>query len=114
MLVLELYFLIYRIPKMMTKLARERQRSALLWSLIGVGTWIGAELGVSFVVAFTYAIVVAVQYGEVDEVIPPGIRTLAYVLGLVAAVVSVTLVQRFLTARPKVEFEPPPPPPPKF
>jgi L-asparagine transporter-like permease len=41
---IEIYFLIFRIPKMMTQLARERNRSALAWSLIAIGAWIGSEL----------------------------------------------------------------------
>jgi hypothetical protein len=40
---LELYFVLYRIPKMMTQLARERHRSAVAWSLFGILAWIGAE-----------------------------------------------------------------------
>ena len=51
---LELYFLIYRIPKMMTRLARERNRSALAWSLMGVGAWLGAELFVLFGAGLIY------------------------------------------------------------
>ena len=49
MLVLELYFLLYRIPRLMSGLARERNRSALAWSLFGIGAWIGAEVGVILV-----------------------------------------------------------------
>jgi hypothetical protein len=51
---LELYFLIYRIPRMMTRLARERNRSALAWSLMGVGAWLGAELFVLFDASLIY------------------------------------------------------------
>jgi hypothetical protein len=54
--VIELYFLLYRIPKMMTRLARERNRSALAWSLIGVGAWVGAEFAVAVGIGLIYGL----------------------------------------------------------
>ena len=53
---LELYFVLYRIPKMMTRLARERNRRALAWSLLGVAAWIGAELAVAFGFGVAYGL----------------------------------------------------------
>jgi hypothetical protein len=52
----ELYFLLYRLPKLMTKLARERKRSALGWSLMAIGAWIGAEIVVGIIVGVGYEI----------------------------------------------------------
>ena len=40
----------------MSELARERQRSALAWSLAGIFAWLGAELFVAFGVGLTYGI----------------------------------------------------------
>ena len=66
---LELYFLFYRIPKTMTQLARERQRSALAWSLLAIGAWVGAEIAVGVGVGLVYAIVIFVQQGLTED--PP-------------------------------------------
>jgi hypothetical protein len=109
---LELYFLFYRIPKMMTRLAREQNRSAIAWSLIGIGTWIATELVVGFSVALFYGIGVAL-WGWPSR--SQGFNFFAYVIALVAALGSVTIVSRILTRKPRDEsFLPPPPPPQEF
>jgi MFS family permease len=109
---LELYFLIYRIPKMMTRLARERNRSAIAWSLIGVGAWIAAELVVGFTGGLIYAVGVELWGWPARS---SGFSFLVYVLALVGALVSVTIVSRILTRKPRDEsFLPPPPPPQEF
>jgi hypothetical protein len=41
---LELAFLFYFLPKRMTRLARERHRRALAWSVAASVAWIGAEI----------------------------------------------------------------------
>ena len=108
---LELYFLFYRIPKMMTRLARERNRSAIAWSLIGIGAWLGAEIVVGISVGLVHAIGVEL-WGWPSR--SPGLNWLAYVLALVAALVSVTIVSGILTRKPREESLLPPPPPPTF
>lgn len=109
---LELYFLLYRIPKMMTRLARERNRSAIAWSLIGIGTWIAAEIVVGFTLGLFYAIGAELWGWPARS---PGFSFLVYVLALVGALVSVTIVSRILTRKPREEsFLPPPPPPQEF
>jgi len=108
---LELYFIFYRIPKMMTQLARERQRSAVAWSLIGIGAWLGAEIVVIFGIAITYAIVSIVTGGDLSEEFPPVLRVVSYILGLGAAIGCFLLTKRFLSSRPRPAYEPPPPPP---
>jgi hypothetical protein len=108
---LELYFIFYRIPKMMSQLARERQRSAVAWSLIGIGAWLGAEFVVIFGIGVTYGIVSIITEGDVSEEFPPLLRLLTYVLGLGAAIISFLLTKRLLTSRPRSAFQPPPPPP---
>ena len=108
---LELYFIFYRIPKMMSQLARERQRSAVAWSLIGILAWVGAEFVVFLGIGVTYAIVTIMTDGHVSEEFPPVLRLLSYVLALGAAIGSFLLTKRFLASRPRPAFEPPPPPP---
>ena len=109
---LELYFLIYRIPKMMTRLARERNRSAIAWSFIGIGAWIGAELVVGFTAGLIHVIGVEL-WGWPSQ--SSGFSLLVYVIALAGALVSVTVVSRILTRKPRAEsFLPPPPPPREF
>ena len=109
---LELYFLIYRIPKMMTRLARERNRSAIAWSLMGVGAWIAAELVVGFTAGLIYAIGVEF-WGWPSQ--STGFNLLVYLIALAGALGSVTIVSRILTRQPRGElFLPPPPPPQEF
>lgn len=110
---IELYFLIFRIPKMMSALARERNRSPVAWSLFGIAAWIGAELFVALGVGFTYGM------GEVlwgwPEEIPPVLSVITYVAALGAAIGALTLVRRILTSRSRDQSYPlPPPPPPSF
>ena len=108
---LELYFIFYRIPKMMSQLARERERSAVAWSLIGIAAWLGAEIVVIFGIGVTYGIVSLMTEGNVSEEFPPLLRLLTYVLGLGAAIGSFLLTKRFLTSKARPAFQPPPPPP---
>ena len=74
MLVLELYFLLYRIPRLMSGLARERNRSALAWSLFGIGAWIGAEVGVMLVASITHGLGIALLNwpAEMNPGVTPG------------------------------------------
>jgi hypothetical protein len=108
----ELYFLLYRIPQMMTRLARERNRSAFTWSLIGIGAWIGAEFVVMFGAGLIYGTGTALLGWP--EKIPAGLQLLFYLLALGAAITSVTLVRRFLRNQSDEKFVPLPPPPPMF
>jgi len=108
---LELYFIFYRIPKMMSQLARERERNPVAWSFIGIAAWLGAEIVVIFGIGVTYGIISLMTEGDVSPELPPALRVLTYVLGLGAAIGSFLLTKRFLTSRPRPAFEPPPPPP---
>jgi len=109
MFVLELYFLFYRVPKMMSRLAREHGQSALRWSLLGIGAWLVAEFGVLITAGVIYALGVEI----LDWPMPmhPGFKGLAYLLSLIAALLSPTLLARILTRKSKQEFSSPPPPP---
>ncbi|HEX8459230.1 MAG TPA: hypothetical protein VF656_18205 [Pyrinomonadaceae bacterium] len=113
---LELYFIFYRIPKMMSQLARERNRSAVKWSILGIVAWIGAE--------FFSALIFGIIYGlgsiflEWPEEMPPFVTLLLYVVALGSAIGAFTLVRRILRGKsvnpwnsPNPLLEPPPPPP---
>jgi hypothetical protein len=109
---LELYFLFYRIPKMMSRLARERNRSPVAWSLIGIAAWVGAEFVVGVGLGVAYGIGSAI-WGW-PENIPPGFTLIAYVASLAAAIGGVTLARRILSAKSADTSFPLPPPPPRF
>jgi hypothetical protein len=108
---IELYFLIYRIPKMMSRLARERNRSPVAWSLITIAAWLAAELIVGLGIGLTYGLLAIANDWPLE--IPVGLRLLTYVLALGAAIGSCALVKRYLSGRP-VQDLPLPPPPPRF
>ena len=109
---LELYFIFYRTPKIMTRLARERNRSALAWSLLGIAGWIGGELFVGFALGFIYEVGVIMFGWPQPE--PNGFKFLTYILALLGAILSVTIVARILQFKSKDESFPVPPPPPRF
>ena len=105
---LELYFIFYRVPKMMTRLARQRNKSALAWSLLGIGTWIAAEMIVIFTITFIYQIgVMAADWTDPE---PAGLRFVTYLLALVAALLAVTALTRRLDSKRPIHQPPPPPP----
>jgi hypothetical protein len=108
---IELYFLIFRLPQMMSQLARERNRSAVGWSAIAIVAWVGAELVVIFVYSFIYAIGEA-QWGWPEQP-PGGLKFLIYVLALLAAILGASIARRVLRSMP-VDQPMPPPPPPQF
>ncbi len=108
---LELYFVFYRIPRMMTRLARERNRSAWRWSLIGIGAWIGGEIAAGFAVGLIHAIGIEL-WGWPER--SPGFSALTYILALAGALISVSIVSRILTGKTREKSFPAPPPPPEF
>lgn len=108
---LELYFIFYRVPKTMTQLARERNRSAVAWSLIGIGAWIGAELLVGLSVGVFYGVGVVLWDWPEESSTP---NAVAYVAALIAALLSVHLVTKILTRMPREQDFQSPPPPPEF
>lgn len=109
---IELYFLLYRIPKMMSQLARERNRSALAWSLIGIFSWLGAELVVALGLGVAYG--VGVVFWGWPEDMSPGFTLFFYAMSLGAAIGGVTLARRILAAKSTDTSFPLPPPPPSF
>lgn len=109
---LELYFLLYRIPKMMTQAARKQRRSAVAWSLIGIGVWVFVQFVVAFVLTIGYEIASVALDRPADA--RPLFRLVTYLISLTAAVISVLLVRRRLLATPQASFYHSPPPPPTF
>ena len=112
MFVLELYFIFYRVPKLMTRLARERNRSALLWSLLGFGAWVASEFLVLFTIGIGYGLGHAVF--DWPSQLPPGLKVSSYVFSLAAALLSSTIVSRILSRQPKAGAYALPPEPPVF
>lgn len=108
---LELYFILYRIPKTMTRLARARNRSAIAWSLIGIGAWLATEIVVGFTGGSLYGIGVFL-WGWPRR--SPGFSLLLYIVALVAAVGSISVVSRILSRKDTEGSFPVPPPPPQF
>lgn len=96
---------------MMSKLARERNRSRVGWSLLAIAAWIGAEIAVLFLYGFIYAIGEA-QWGWPERQ-PGGILFLIYVLALCAGILGASAIRRVLRLMPveQVTIAPPPPPP---
>lgn len=115
---LEIYFVLYRIPKIMSALARERGRSAVAWSLLGIAAWIVAEFSAAFGFGIVYALC-AFAFGW-GPGMPDGVRLLLYVVALAAAIGGFLLVKYILqrkTAYPSesnASLLTPPPPPPRF
>jgi hypothetical protein len=105
---IELYFLLYRIPKMMSRAARERGRNPVAWSLIAIVLWIGTEVVVLFAIGVIYAIV-ALLFGWGED-IPAGLRLIAYIIALLAALTSAWVLQKYLLGSPQKIMPPPPPP----
>jgi hypothetical protein len=109
---IELYFLIYRLPRMMSELARERNRSALWWSVFATMAWLGAEIAVIFAYGFIYALGEA-QWGWPERP-PGGLQFLIYVVALLAGILAASIVRRVLRSMPLNRPTLPPPPPPHF
>jgi hypothetical protein len=108
----ELFFIVYYIPQTMTRLARERNRSALAWSFIGIGAWIAAELIVILVFGAVYGLGMVLRGWP--ERLPGWLQLLVYVSALAAGGVSLMLVERALDSKSKVKTYLQPPPPPQF
>ncbi len=100
---LELIFLLIVIPKRMTRLARERNRSALKWSLAAIGVWVGTEV----VVIFGLGLLVFLSwYFWRTPRDPQKVTEMMYIPGLIAALISAEFMIRRLRARPPLPDKP--------
>jgi ABC-type amino acid transport system permease subunit len=105
---IELFFIVYRLPQIMSQLARERNRSRVGWSFAAIAAWIGTEFLVIFVYSFIYE--VGVERWGWPERQPGGVLFLVYALALIAAMVGADIVRRVLHSIPVSQPHPPPPP----
>jgi hypothetical protein len=108
----ELYFLFYYIPKMMSRLARERNRSPVAWSLIGIAAWLCGELIVPLSFGMAYGVGVILRGWP--KQIPAGFRVLVYAAVLATAIVGVTFARRILSSKSNDTSFLLPPPPTRF
>jgi hypothetical protein len=99
---LELIFLFIVIPRRMSRLARERNRSALKWSLAAIGVWLGAEVGVTSLLVFLIFFSSS-AWGVPED--PEAASTVAYAPALIAALVSAEYMIRRLRAKPRLSNE---------
>jgi len=99
---LEVVFLLWVIPRRMTKLARQRKLSALRWSLYATGAWVGAEIGVIFLLVLGSFITFAIWRFPAD---PEQFSSSPYVYvpGLIAGIVAAELMIRRLSAKPAAD-----------
>src|SRR5689334_7770128 len=96
---LELIFFFIVIPRRMSRLARERNRSALMWTLATMGVWLVTEFVVSLV-GVVLIFVSSAAFGVPKD--PETMSELAYMPALVAALVSAEFMIRRLRALPRV------------
>ena len=96
----------------MSSLAKERSRSALGWSVLGIAAWIGAELIVGLGFGIVYAIGIE-GWGWPDKE-PAVVLLLLYALAIAAAKGGFTLVRRILSSLPNSKEFSLPPSPPRF
>ena len=100
---LELAFLFYFLPRRMTRLARERHRSALAWSVAASAAWIGAEIVVGSAIMLS-ALVTAELWGWPKDI--ESLTVVVYFPGLLAGLVAAEIVRRYLLSRPVIVEEP--------
>ena len=94
---LELAFLFYFLPRRMTRLARERHRSALAWSVAASAAWIGAEIAVGSAIMLA-AFLTAEIWGWPKDA--ESLTVVAYLPGLLAGLVAAEFVRHHLLSRP--------------
>jgi hypothetical protein len=100
---LELIFLLIVIPRRMSRLARERNRSALKWSLAAIGVWLGVEVVVTVLVVLLIFLS-SFTLGVPED--PEGVSAAAYIPALIAALLSAEYMIRRLRARPPLSNTP--------
>lgn len=97
--VIDLLFLLIIIPYCVWMLAKERNESALKWSLAAIGAWIGAELIIGTIVGLLKNPIARLGFaprGNIANIF----SILFYLLVFTAAAASATLVIRQLRKKP--------------
>src|SRR5215467_2210845 len=97
---LELVFLFFIVPRRMTRLARERNRSALKWSLAAIGVWLAVEIVVTLAVGLL-VFVSSFAFGYPKH--PESLSPIAYIPALIAALISAEFMTRLLRSKPVVQ-----------
>lgn len=80
-------------------LARERERSALKWTLAAVGAWLGVEC----LIIFAWVVVSTVSsllWGWPEDVERSPITFVVYFIALIGGMIGADIVRRRLTAKP--------------
>jgi hypothetical protein len=96
---IEIVFLVFFLPKRMRILARERDRSALKWTLAAVGAWLGVEC----LIVSCWAVISTISslvWGWPEDPERSPITIVVYFLALAGGMVAADLVRRRLTAKP--------------
>jgi hypothetical protein len=93
---LELIFLFIVIPKRMTRLARERNRSGLKWSFAAIGVWLGAEFTAGFVLR-VLIFLSSYLWGTPED--PEKVSRVAYFPALAAALIGAEFMIRHLRGK---------------
>jgi choline-glycine betaine transporter len=109
---LELYFLFRLIPRTISPLAKQQNRSSFAWCFIAIVAWFVTQFVVAIIVGASYMIVASLMDWNIE--ISGFIRLIMYVCSLAGAFGSLTLIRRYLSARPQYDAFPAPPPPPTF
>jgi hypothetical protein len=100
---LEIIFLLIVIPRRVRRLARERNRSALKWSLATIGVWLGVEVVVTLLIVFLLFLS-SFMLGVPED--PEGVSAVAYLPALIAALLSAEYMIRRLRAKPPLPNTP--------
>jgi hypothetical protein len=108
----ELFFIAYHIPRTMSRLARENRRSSIAWSLIGAGAWLAGQFIVALVFVAIYGTGIALLGWSNDY--SDALVRFVYAAALAAGGVCLILAERRLYSRAGVKSYTLPPPPPKF
>ena len=94
---LELFFVIFIIPRRVKALATLRDESSLKWSLLALAAWFGTEIVVVIVVTIILVIASTATGKKLNETFA---LMIAYFLGLAGAAIAATLVVRQLQKKP--------------
>lgn len=111
--ILEIILMLVILPRSIKPLARERGKSAFLWTLAAIGAWIGGELLVITIYVILY-VLSAGYFGFSEDIEKQPATYIANFIGLLCGLGCADFVRRLLTSMPRVTHEPVPPPPPTF
>ncbi len=94
---IELFFVLFFIPRRIRALANLRGESWIKWSLFAIGAWFGAQILVVMAITTVLMTYAALMKSEFNENL--GLM-ISYFFGLVGAVMTATMVVRQLAKKP--------------